>query len=167
MDSLSFILSLCTAVLGCSTLVGWLLYGKAMRRTKDAEAAKAEAEAAGAHWERYEKQLDHANATIATLHKQIERDAERISQLNGALDGKTDRIRELTDKLIESERALNEANARIVRLTEERDRERLMKEKYKEWHCRSNVCQPGNPDPNGRVPPNPNLIGKRFSTKDK
>lgn len=174
------ILSIATFLFGGSTITGFILYNKASRRMKDAEADKAQAEvdkaqaeADNTRWERYEKQLDHAASTIEILHKQIEADGKRIATLNEALDKKecekaekTARIRELTDRALLAEGLLNNANHRITKVTEERDHERLLKEKYKEWHCRSSVCTEGKPDPKGRRPPNTKILGQKFSLKD-
>lgn len=159
MDHLTLILSIVSTVLGSSTIVGFVLHRKALRRLKLAEARKSEAEADKAHWERYEKQLDHANKTIELLHGQIENDAERISRLNKTIDNKVDRIRELTDKVIESESNLNIANGKIIKLTEERDRERMIKELYKSWNCHK--------DCGDREPPNERLAGKSFKQQYK
>lgn len=155
----ALLIALISAVLGSSTIVGFILYRKALRRMKLAEASKSEAEAELAHWERYEKQLNHASASIEVLHKQIEADAQRISRLNQALDDKTDRIRHLTDTLIESEQNINTANAKIVKLTEERDRERMLKELYKSWNCHKDCAD--------REPPNERIKGKTFKQQHK
>ena len=167
------ILSIATFLFGGSTITGFILYNKASRRMKEAEADKAEADADNVRWECYEKQLDHAASTIEILHKQIEADSKRISDLNNALDkkeeekaDKTKQIRMLTERALLAEGLLNNANHKIAKLTEERDNERLLKERYKAWHCRSSVCSEGHPDPKGRRPPNPNILGKRFSIKD-
>lgn len=94
------ILTLLSTLLGCSTLVGFVLYGKANRR------------------------------------------------------------------IYSRETEINRLNERIIALTEERDKEKLLKEKYKEWHCRSSICVEGKPDPKGRRPPNPKIVGKEFSAAD-
>ncbi len=142
-----------------------LLFLRSRGREARAAAAKAEAEARRKEFEAYELRIEELHKQINAANKSNTELTERIATLNRGLDGKTDRIRGLTDKLIESERALNVANASITRLTEQRDEERRLKDKYREWHCRSNVCQPGKPDPDGRRPPNPNIIGKQFQNE--
>lgn len=136
----------------------------ATRRSNNAGADKAEAEANAKEWELEEARIKQLHDTVLTLNDLLKTQADRIVAQNAALDAKTDLIRERTNMLIESERALNVANATITRLTEERDEERRLKDRYKEWHCRSNICQPGKPDPDGRRPPNPNILGKQFKT---
>lgn len=104
----------------------------------------------------YEERIKELHNNIKTLNDSEHHYIERLSEQNKALDSKTQRIRELTDNLYKSESALNDANERITALTEERD-------KYKMWQCRSSVCVKGNPDPEGRQPPNPKLLGQTFN----
>ncbi len=169
MELLNGVTALLVGLLSCGSVTGivaYVLHRAAEKRIKTAEARVREAEARlaeanveKARWERYEHQLDHAAKTNENLHSMLERDAEELRD-------KTDRIRELTDKMLVSEGKLDDANLRIARLTEQRDTERLLKERYKGWHCRSSVCQEGSPDPKGRRPPNPRIIGKRFTLRD-
>lgn len=142
-----------------------LLFLRSRGREARAAAAKAEEEVRRKVQEGYEARIEELHKQINAANKDNTERTERIAKLNHEVDDKTDRIREITDKAIESERALNVANATIIRLTEERDEERRQKERYKEWHCRSNICQPGKPDPDGRRPPNPNIIGKQFQNE--
>lgn len=176
MDILNGLTALLVGLLGCGSVTGvvaYLLHRKAERRIKNAEARAQEAQALlaeanvdKARWDRYEKQLDHAARTIELLHGQIETDAKRSADNLRDINGKTARIQELTDKLLLTEGLLNDINRKVARLTEERDLERLLKERYKGWHCRSSVCQEGNPDPKGRRPPNPRILGKKFTIRD-
>lgn len=130
-------------------------------RIKDkADAYKAMADG-------YEARITALHDNIALLNK-LEADlTRRISELNDSLNDKTARIRDITDKLYQSEQEvnrvqdmLNAANARIIDLTEERDL-------YRMWQCRSSICEKGNPDPEGRQPPNPKLRGMAFSPHEK
>lgn len=159
------------SVLGCSTLLGFILYYKANRRMKDAEASHKEAEAAKgkvevalaeAEVERAEEenakaevsrlllQVDHQQKTIENILSLNSSLSQRLSELNAAIDKHIDRNRELSDRLYKSETALNDANARIIKLTEERDEERVLKEHFKAWHCRNGACDI-------RIPPNKKL----------
>ncbi len=149
------ILTLTSTLLGCSTLVGFILYGKANRRIKDAEAGKSEAEANEVEDHRFDNLL-----------KLVDSLTSRLSKLNDTVDKHIDRNREISDRLYKSEREINILNEKLLTVTEERDKEKLLKEKYKEWHCRSSVCREGKPDPKGRRPPNPKIIGKEFMTAD-
>lgn len=126
----------------------------------DADAKVADAQA---------KMIDNYEERIKDLHENIQRlneaersYIERISEQNKAITGKNEQIRNLTQKCWESEQEvnrvqekLNAANERIIGLTEERDF-------YKMWLCKSNTCVKGNPDPEGRQPPNPKLVGMQF-----
>lgn len=138
------ILTLISTLLGCSTLVGFVLYGKANRRIKDAEAEKSEAEA--------NEVEDHR---LDNLLKLVDSLTSRLSTLNTTVDKHIDRNRELSDRVYKSETELNRLNERIIALTEERDNERSMKEHYKMWHCRKSGCE-------DRIPPNDKLKGLKY-----
>lgn len=115
------ILTIISSLLGCSTLVGFILYGKANRRIKDAEAERSEAEANEVEDHRFDNLL-----------KLVDSLTSRLSTLNATVDKHIDRNRELADRLYQSERELNLQNEKLLKVTEERDREKLLKEKYKE-----------------------------------
>lgn len=156
------LLSILSALLGCSTLLGFILYGKANRRIKNseadkaqAEAEKAEAEADKAEIDRLLTQVDHQQKTIENLLELNNSLSARLSKLNDTVDKHIDRNRELSDRLYKSETALNDANERIIKLTEERDWERIQKEFYKGWLCRKNDCL-------NRTPPNDKLKGLKY-----
>lgn len=146
------VLTFISTLLGCSTLVGFVLYGKANRRIKDAQAEKEEAAASEVEDHRFDNLL-----------KLVDSLTSRLSTLNATVDKHIDRNRELADRLYKSETEINRLNEKLLAVTEERDKEKLLKEKYKEWHCRSSVCQEGKPDPLGRRPPNPKILGKEFA----
>lgn len=146
------VLTFISTILGCSTLVGFVLYGKANRRIKDAQAEKEEAAASEVEDHRFDNLL-----------KLVDSLTSRLSTLNATVDKHIDRNRELADRLYKSETEQNRLNEKLLVVTEERDKEKLMKEKYKEWHCRSSICREGKPDPKGRRPPNPKIVGKEFA----
>lgn len=156
------ILTLLSTLLGCSTLIGFILYGKANRRIKDAEAQEAKAKAEKAEADATEVE-DHR---FDNLLKLVDSLTSRLSTLNATVDKHIDRNRELSERLYKSEMGLNRLNKKLLIVTEERDREKLLKEKYKEWHCRSSICSEGKPDPKGRRPPNPKIVGKEFTEAD-
>jgi chromosome segregation ATPase len=141
METVRIILEL---ILGCSTLLGFILYGKANRRIKDAEAEKSEAEASEVEDHRFDNLL-----------KLVDSLTSRLSSLNATVDKHIDRNRELSDRLYKSETELNRANERIIKLTEEKESERSLKEHYKLWHCRKEGCA-------GRMPPNKKLNGLKY-----
>lgn len=146
------VLTFISTILGCSTLVGFVLYGKANRRIKDAQAEKEEAAASEVEDHRFDNLL-----------KLVDSLTSRLSMLNATVDKHIDRSRELADRLYKSETEINRLNEKLLAVTEERDKEKLLKEKYKEWHCRSSICREGKPDPKGRRPPNPKIMGKEFA----
>lgn len=141
METVRIILEL---ILGSSALLGFILYGKANRRIKDAEAEKSEAEAS----EVEDRRFDH-------LLKLVDELTSRLSSLNATVDKHIDRNRELSDRLYKSETELNRANERIIKLTEEKESERSLKEHYKLWHCRKEGCT-------DRMPPNEKLKGLKY-----
>ena len=122
-----------SGVMGCSTLLGFILYGRANRRIKNAEAMKAEAEADRAEVERLTAQLDHQQKTIENLLDINSNLSGRLSKLNDAVDKHIDRNRELSDRLYKSESALNIANGRITELTAELGDERALRKHFQIW----------------------------------
>lgn len=141
------ILTLVSTVLGCSTLVGFVLYGKANRRIKDAEAEKSEAQASEAEDHRFDNLL-----------KLVDSLTSRLSTLNATVDKHIDRNRELSDRLYKSEREINALNEKLLATTEERDDARRKADHYKLWHCERSDCQ----DPRGGRPPREKLKGLKY-----
>lgn len=162
MDSITILLG---ALLGCTSLLSFLLYRRASKRIKNAEADKAESEARQAEFALYDRRITEMHTSLNVCNATIREQEELISQLNRAIADKTERIRSLTDQAYESEREANrintllhEAGCRITKLTEQRDSERLQKERYKAWHCRKGECDM-------RMPPNPGLAGRKFGDR--
>lgn len=146
-EEMETILAIISSVLGCSTLVGFILYGKANRRIKDAEAEKSEAEASEAEDHRFDNLL-----------KLVDSLTSRLSTLNATIDKHIDRNRELTDRLYQSETDKNRMNEHIITLTEERD-EAIRRADYdKLWRCERTDCQ----DPRGPRPPREKLKGLKY-----
>lgn len=125
------------------------------RKEIKADADKKVQEAEALMIQNYEERIKELHENKKKLNEEVDYYIERISAQNKAIDSKTEQIRSLTQQVWDSQQQLNEANARITALTEERD-------KYKMWHCKSNSCVKGNPDPEGRQPPNPLIIGQTF-----
>lgn len=125
---MEIILGIVSAVLGCSTLVGWMFYRSANRRIKDAEADKANAEADAAQWDLYEKRLEATHKSIDVLNSQLEAQIKLAARKEDIIEDKTQVIRKLQDALssLQNER-LKDANE-ISELKQERDF-------YKLWHC--------------------------------
>lgn len=141
------ILTLISTLLGCSTLVGFVLYGKANRRIKDAEAEKSEAEANEVEDHRFDNLL-----------KLVDSLTSRLSTLNATVDKHIDRNRELADRLYKSETELNRLNEKLLIATEERD-EAIRKAEYDRlWRCERTDCQ----DPRGPRPPREKLKGLKY-----
>ena len=142
MTDINSIVTIVSAVAGCGG-VTWLLNWRNNKRISNAQASTTE-------WELYDKRIAELHQTVSHLNATEREQAERIRDLNKALNDKTDRIRKYTDQLYGSEQALNRANATITNLTAEVGRLRLDLEKYRNWHCRKSDCT-------GRIPPNPTL----------
>lgn len=148
------VLTLISALLGCSTLVGFILYGKANRRIKDAEAQEAQAKAEKADADADEAE-DHRFNTLLNLVDSL---TSRLSSLNATVDKHIDRNRELSDRLYQSEMEINRLNERIITLTEERDDARRQADYDKMWRCERSDCQ----DPRGGRPPRDKLRGLKY-----
>lgn len=148
------ILTLVSTLLGCSTLLGFILYGKANRRIKDAEAEKSEAEAEKSEAEASEVE-DHR---FDNLLKLVDSLTSRLSSLNATVDKHIDRNRELSDRLYKSETELNRANERITVLTERLGEAIRLAEHFERWKCERTDCQ----DPRGGRPPRDKLKDLRY-----
>lgn len=155
METIRIILEL---ILGCSTLLGFILYGRANRRIKDAEADKAEADADEAEVSRLLAQVDHQQKTIENLLSLNNNLAERLSVLNATVDKHIDRNRELSDRMYQSETDKNRMNERIITLTEERDAAIRQSDYDRMWRCERTDCQ----DPRGPRPPREKLKGLKY-----
>lgn len=129
--------TLSTILFGGTSALGFILYYRANRRIKNAEATNAKSDAED------------------NLLKLIDSLTERLSTLNATVDKLIDRNRELSDRLYKSETEINRLNERVIKLTEERNNEHMMKEHYKLWHCRKNDCT-------DRVPPNKKIKGVKY-----
>lgn len=151
METVRIVLEL---ILGCSTLLGFILYGKANRRIKEAEAKEALAKAEKIEAEAGEAE-DHRFDTLLQLVDSL---TSRLSALNGIVDKHIDRNRELSDRLYSSETDKNRLNERIIVLTEERDDARRRADYDGMWVCKRTDCQ----DPRGGRPPREKLNGLKY-----
>lgn len=142
------LLTIVSSLLGCSTLVGFILYGKANRRIKDAEAGKSEAEASEVEDHRFDNLLRLVDSLTS-----------RLSTLNATIDKHIDRNRELSDRLYKSETDKNHMNERIIKLTEERDEAQRGADYDRLWRCERTDCQ----DPRGPRPPREKLKGLKYA----
>lgn len=148
-----------TSVVGTALSIIWWKQTKRLKeaevKQKEAEADKTQADADDAEATRLLTQLDHQQKTIENLLTLNSNLTERLSKLNATVDKHIDRNRELSDRVYKSETELNRANERIIKLTEERDWERIQKDFYKGWHCRKGDCEL-------RMPPNEKLKGLKY-----
>ena len=101
------VLTLISSILGCTTLVGFILYGKANRRIKNAEAIKAQADANEAQDHRFDNLLKLVDSLTA-----------RLSTLNATVDKHIDRNRELSNRLFDAEQGRNVDKDEITRLAD-------------------------------------------------
>lgn len=143
------------STLGVAGSLGWLFNWRSNRKVARMTAEKA--------------MIDNYEARIGALHESMQKSnaiesehLERISNLNHALDDKTDRIRSLTDKLYESEQEVNRVNclladaqSAVATLERQLGETKVMTEHYKAWHCRNAECD-------HRMPPNPTLKGLTY-----
>lgn len=143
------------AVLGCTTLLGFICYYSANKRLKNTEVSKAETEVTAARFEVYEQRLEHCNETVEKHNETIAHQSETIANLNRALDDKTARIRQLTDDLYQSEREKNDLNDKLVKATETIGKLELRIDKLTRWKCHKSSCT-------NREPESPTIRGKVF-----
>lgn len=151
---MEFVRIIIELILGCSTLLGFILYGKANRRIKDAEAKEAVAKAEKTEAEANEAE-DHR---FDNLLKLVDSLTSRLSSLNATVDKHIDRNRELSDRLYKSETELNRANERITVLTEELGNALRLADYNRMWICKRTDCQ----DPRGGRPPREKLNGLKY-----
>lgn len=139
------------------TSIGSLLAGggiaalinlRSSKRKATAEANIAEDDVQAHHWDNLDKRIDDLHDALNTANETTKYLQGRVNDLNHALDDKTDRIRELTNSLLE-------AHTTIVTLTEQRDAERMNKEHYRQWLCENSSCTK-------RIPPNPIISGLKY-----
>lgn len=147
------------AVLGCTTLLGFILYYKQTKRMKNAEALNAEIEADQHQFDLYKAQLEHCSEAVENHNQTIIHQTQTITELNDAISNKTTRIRELTDALFESERETNAVNAKLVDATSKIGELELQLAKARMWRCELANCDK-------RVPPNPKLKGKKYDENE-
>lgn len=143
-----------TFVFGGTSVVGTILsiiWWKQTKRLKEAEVKQKEAEAEKGEAEATEIE-DHR---FDNLLKLVDSLTSRLSTLNATVDKLIDRNRELSDRLYKSETEINRINERVIKLTEEKEAERSLKEHYKMWHCRKEGCA-------DRMPPNDKLKGLKY-----
>lgn len=146
-------------------VIGGIMTGGGIVALTKSGRIKAKADAMKAMTEAYEERIKSLH-TINDAHNANEvKLTERIAQLDRTIDDKVVEIRKLRDQGYTSEQEvnrvqdlLNDAKDEIIRLTEERDRERANNEYNKQWRCIKSVCR----DPEGRVPPNPKLATQEY-----
>lgn len=148
-----------------ASLIGAVVYRAQNKRLKEAEVNEKEVMVEKAKIEARRNEIDLIVAQLERTERACEQKDKRMSELNDAIDKHINRRHELVDKLSESEqetnrvnRLLNEANQRIIKLTEERDKEHLMREHFEAWRCERTDCK----DPRGPRPPRTELNGLRY-----
>lgn len=150
-----FISIIINAVLGCTTLLGFICYYSANKRLKNSEVSKAETEVTAARFEVYEQRLEHCNDTVEKHNETIAHQSETIANLNRALDDKTTRIRQISDDLYQSEREKNDLNDKLVKATETIGKLNLRIDKLTRWKCHRGSCD-------HREPESPTIKNKSF-----
>lgn len=90
--------------------------------------------------EGYEARLDMLTKAAKERNNIEVENAKRISELNHALNDKTDRIRKLSDDVYDSQQELNRANERIIGLTKALEEERRRHDRLKLIRCHRFDC---------------------------
>lgn len=146
MSLLDTLLTVFTSLLGCSTVVSFVLYRNAHRRMKLAEAKKMEADAhrgeidnENAMRDMYEETLkamreEHAErtkelrGTITDLNKMYHAAIKDGARKDGLIEDKTTKIRQLNETVNDLYRQLNRKDRYIAAL-------RRFIEWLRIWHC--------------------------------
>lgn len=147
------ILGILTAVLGCSTLLGWVFYRKANKQIKDAEAQKAQAEAdkvkveaENAMRDMYEETLrnmreEHAErtkelrATITDVNLMYHNALKDGARKDEIIDDKTAKIRELNETIYALQAKINGKDSYTASLLRYIDWLKI-------WHCEREQPRP-------------------------
>jgi len=122
MGVIEIILTIISSILGCSTLIGFILYRRANKRIKDAEAEMAELDVDEKRSKSLHDSLDIVNEQLHNALKAGARKDEIIEDKTNRIRQKDDDILSLYDRLLKMER-------RMSSLT-------LFNEWLKNWHCR-------------------------------
>lgn len=154
------ILAVILGAVGGGEFIKWLFNRKTEKRLNNIEVKQKD-------FDLDEKRITELHASIEKANELNDNLLERLSHANAALNKHIDRNRELSDRLYKAEQETNRVNDA---LTEEQhktaDLERRLgnalrlADHYKEWRCERGDCQ----DPRGRMPPNPSLNGKVYTS---
>lgn len=134
-----------------STILGFivtLISGVGVGFLTKSGRVKAKADAYKAMAEAYEYRLKCADERVRICNETEKAHLSRISELNHALDDKTDYIREQVGKTIEAEHETNRVNRLLVAAQEEIGRLKLQVAHFREWRCYWHDCR----DERGRKP---------------
>ncbi|MDE6649299.1 MAG: hypothetical protein K2K45_05155 [Muribaculaceae bacterium] len=150
--------------------IGGIIAGGGIVAFTKSGRIKAKADAMKVMSDGYEERIKSLHAINDAHNANEVKLTERIAQLDRTIDDKTAQIRNLTEKCFKSEQEvnrvqdlLNDSKDEIIRLTEERDREKANNEYNKQWRCIKSVCR----DPEGRIPPNPKLATQEYVDPEK
>lgn len=173
LNQLSTVLVSVISTGGLTGFIGAVAYRKYNRKMKDLEAqlkseevSKARIESKADEWHIWKDQceaMSGQNKVLIERNQQlVEINAEKEDRHMQDLKEKEERFNKQTDFLRGVQRDLVSALEREkahIRREGALERERDL---YKLWHCRSKVCTKNSPDPAGRQPPNPNIMGMEF-----
>lgn len=101
---------------------------------------KAKSDAYAAMAKAYDDRIAALHSIVDNNNKTEIEHSRRISDLNRALDSKTERIRKLTDDVFDSQQELNRANERITQLTGELADRRMETERLGRIRCLRYDC---------------------------
>ncbi len=154
------ILAMILGAVGGGEFIKWLFNRKTEKRLNNIEVKQKD-------FDLYEKRITELHASIDKANELNDNLLERLSHANAALDKHIDRNRELSDRLYKTEQEVNRVNDV---LTEEQHKTASLERRlgaalraadhYREWRCERSDCK----DPRGRMPPNPSLNGKVYTS---
>nr|WP_320989411.1 hypothetical protein [Bacteroides intestinalis] len=154
------ILAVILGAVGGGEFIKWLFNRKTEKRLNNIEVKQKD-------FDLDEKRITELHASIDKANELNDNLLERLSHANAALDKHIDRNRELSDRLYKTEQEVNRVNDA---LTEEQHKTASLERRlgaalrasdhYREWRCERSDCK----DPRGRMPPNPSLNGKVYTS---
>lgn len=154
------ILAVILGAVGGGEFIKWLFNRKTEKRLNNIEVKQKD-------FDLDEKRITELHASIDKANELNDNLLERQSHANAALDKHIDRNRELSDRLYKTEQEVNRVNDA---LTEEQRKTASLERRlgaalraadhYREWRCERSDCK----DPRGRMPPNPSLNGKVYTS---
>lgn len=148
---MEIIITIISLILGCSSLLSYILFRRQSKQLKNLEVKSAGANVI----ELYEKRIESLHQTIEICNNSIRENQSTIADNNANILDKVSQIRSLTESLIKSEQEQNELNLKIQKLIEENGKLKLKNQNLNCWKCIKGSCDE-------REPESPSIKGKKY-----